>query len=94
MQKINLRFFLSKCGKICDFDVTSAKMMFLRQLLIVPTFISLTYLCSGNYLYSAFAMILWIPYFVYGFISKSRAVELSEYTIGALIGLTLCLIIS
>ena len=66
--------------------------MFLRQLLILPAFLSVAYLSGVNYAYCSIAATLWLPYLIYGAIYKPMSIEYSEYTIGAMIGLAIVLI--
>lgn len=69
--------------------------MFLRQLLILPTFAGTAFLTDHieNFFWAFPALIYWLPYYVFGFGTKSLAIMRAEYTIGALMGLSFYLII-
>ena len=69
-------------------------MMFLRQLLILPAFAVVAYFGHSNWLYCAVGGGLWLPYYLYGLTDPATAIGKSEYTIGALIGLTFALLIT
>jgi hypothetical protein len=70
-------------------------MMGWRQLLIVPTYIGQAFLVGHpeRAIWAATTLFYWLPYLVYGVSAKSRAVELSEYTIGVLIGATIFMVV-
>lgn len=70
-------------------------MMGWRQLLIVPTFAGEAFLIGHpeRAVWAATAGLYWLPYFAFGAMVKPRAVEFSEYTIGALIGMTIYIIV-
>jgi hypothetical protein len=69
-------------------------MMGWRQLLIVPTFVGQAFLLGHpeRAVWAGTALLYWLPYFAYGAVAKPVAVELSEYTIGAMIGFTIMMI--
>lgn len=71
--------------------------MFVRQLLILPTFAATIYFYNTPWawgaLYAIPALLYWLPYYVFGFFTKSESIARAEYTIGALIGLSFYLII-
>jgi hypothetical protein len=68
-------------------------MMFLRQLLILPAFGAVAYICHGNYAYCGIAGLLWLPYLLFGIITKAKCIQNAEFANGALIGLALAMMI-
>jgi hypothetical protein len=68
-------------------------MMFLRQLLILPAFGAVAYICHGNYAYCGIAGLLWLPYLLFGIITKATCIQNAEFVNGALIGLALAMMI-
>jgi hypothetical protein len=68
-------------------------MMFVRQLLILPAFAAVAYVCGGNYAYCAIAGLLWLPYLIFGIVKKDNPIAYSEFTNGALIGTAFYLLI-
>jgi len=66
--------------------------MFLRQLLILPTFIGLAYINGGNIFWSAMSCTLWIPYIAWGIIYQKNPIPYAEYMVGAMIGFTIFMI--
>lgn len=71
-------------------------MMFFRQLLILPSFLGLTYLTGhqDHYWMAASGAVLWLPYFVFGAIDRATAIPFAEYLNGAIIGVTMYFIVN
>lgn len=65
--------------------------MTIRMQLIVPCFIGIAFI-SGHLeqlVYLPLTLLLGIPYYIWGYISKNYAIPFSEYTIGGMLGLYL-----
>lgn len=65
--------------------------MTIRQMLILPTLIGFAFLVqhTSNLPWTFLVLTYALPYLVFGAIDKETAIPRSEYTIGALIGLTI-----
>lgn len=70
------------------------RMMFYRQLLIIPFFIALAVISGhpGRIFWAATSLLYWLPYWLFAF-DKTKVIPRAEYTIGALIGFTAFVII-
>jgi hypothetical protein len=70
--------------------------MAVRQMLILPTFIAAASVSNHpeKYIYSLSGLTLWIPYLAWGAVNSSKSIGRAEYTIGAIIGATLYMMVS
>lgn len=67
--------------------------MTIRQLLILPCFFGLEYITGASYWLSLPALLLGLPYYLSGFLGSSYVITYAEYGVGAIIGLTIGVIL-